>query len=84
MADRVAVFNEGRIVQVGEPEEIYERPRTRFVADFVGGSNVIEPALAADVDGRGQGREPAAGEDRRSCATVRRPGPTAPSSSTGR
>jgi putative spermidine/putrescine transport system ATP-binding protein len=45
MADRVAVFNEGRIVQVGAPEEIYERPRTRFVADFVGGSNVIEPAI---------------------------------------
>jgi len=45
MADRVAVFNEGRIVQVGSPEEIYERPRTRFVADFVGGSNVIEPAV---------------------------------------
>jgi putative spermidine/putrescine transport system ATP-binding protein len=45
MADRVAVFNEGRIVQVGAPQEIYERPRTRFVADFVGGSNNIEPAL---------------------------------------
>ena len=44
MADRVAVFNEGQIVQVGAPEDIYERPRTRFVADFVGGSNVIEPA----------------------------------------
>jgi putative spermidine/putrescine transport system ATP-binding protein len=43
MADRVAVFNEGRIVQVGSPEDVYERPRTRFVADFVGGSNVIEP-----------------------------------------
>ena len=47
MADRVAVFNEGRIVQVGSPEEIYERPRTRFVADFVGGSNVIEPAVVS-------------------------------------
>ena len=45
MADRVAVFNHGRIEQVGAPKEIYERPRTRFVADFVGGSNVIEPAL---------------------------------------
>jgi putative spermidine/putrescine transport system ATP-binding protein len=44
MADRVAVFNHGRIVQVGPPEEIYERPRTRFVADFVGGANVIGPA----------------------------------------
>ncbi len=45
MADRVAVFNHGRIEQVGDPKEIYERPRTRFVADFVGGSNLIEPAL---------------------------------------
>jgi putative spermidine/putrescine transport system ATP-binding protein len=45
MADRVAVFNDGRTVQVGSPEDIYERPRTRFVADFVGGSNVIEPAM---------------------------------------
>jgi putative spermidine/putrescine transport system ATP-binding protein len=45
MADRVAVFNEGRIVQVASPQEIYERPATRFVADFVGSSNVIEPAL---------------------------------------
>jgi putative spermidine/putrescine transport system ATP-binding protein len=43
MADRVAVFNEGRIVQVGAPADIYERPRSRFVADFVGSSNVIEP-----------------------------------------
>src|SRR6185295_1925777 len=40
-----AVFNHGRIVQVGAPEDIYERPRTRFVADFVGGSNVIEPGV---------------------------------------
>ena len=46
MADRVAVFNAGRIVQVGRPEEVYERPATRFVADFVGGSNVIEPEAA--------------------------------------
>lgn len=43
MADRVAVFNDGRIVQVASPQDIYERPRTRFVADFVGSSNVIEP-----------------------------------------
>ncbi|MBW8452982.1 MAG: ABC transporter ATP-binding protein [Pseudomonas sp.] len=44
MADRVAVFNDGRIVQAGTPEEIYNRPKTRFVADFVGSSNVISPA----------------------------------------
>lgn len=45
MADRVAIFNEGKIVQIGRPAEIYERPQTRFVADFVGSSNVIPPAL---------------------------------------
>lgn len=43
MADRVAVFNDGKIVQAGSPHEIYNRPRTRFVADFVGSSNVIAP-----------------------------------------
>ena len=43
MSDRVAVFNEGRVVQVGSPEAIYERPETRFVADFVGSSNILEP-----------------------------------------
>jgi putative spermidine/putrescine transport system ATP-binding protein len=47
MADRVAVFNEGRIQQVGTPAEVYGRPRTRFVADFVGGSNVLPPGLTA-------------------------------------
>ena len=49
MSDRVAVFNQGRIVQVGSPAEVYERPATRFVADFVGGSNVIEPGLAGHL-----------------------------------
>ena len=43
MADRVAVFNDGMIMQIGAPEEIYERPRSRFVADFVGSSNVLPP-----------------------------------------
>jgi putative spermidine/putrescine transport system ATP-binding protein len=47
MADRVAVFNEGRIVQVGTPPDVYERPRSRFVADFVGSSNVLPPAFAS-------------------------------------
>ncbi|MDP2699058.1 ABC transporter ATP-binding protein [Thalassospira sp.] len=45
MADSLAVFNEGRIVQVGPPQEIYEKPRTRFVADFVGSSNVFDPQI---------------------------------------
>jgi putative spermidine/putrescine transport system ATP-binding protein len=53
MADQVAVFNEGRIAQVGPPTEIYERPRTRFVADFVGSSNVLPPEIAARFGGGG-------------------------------
>jgi len=46
MSDRVAVFNHGRIVQTGTPTDVYERPSIRFVADFVGGSNVIDAAFA--------------------------------------
>lgn len=47
MADRVAVFNDGRIMQIGTPQDIYERPRSRFVADFVGSSNVLPPDFVA-------------------------------------
>jgi putative spermidine/putrescine transport system ATP-binding protein len=43
MADRIALFNEGRIMQVGTPQDIYRRPESRFVADFVGSSNVLPP-----------------------------------------
>ncbi len=42
MSDRMAVFNEGRIEQIGTPAEVYEHPQTEFVAGFVGVSNVIE------------------------------------------
>ena len=42
MSDRLAVFNEGRIEQLGAPAEVYERPATEFVAGFIGVSNVIE------------------------------------------
>jgi len=45
MADRVAVFDKGRIVQVGTPEDIYYRPDVPFVADFVGSSNILPPGL---------------------------------------
>ena len=51
MADRVAVFNQGRIVQSGAPEDIYNRPKTRFVADFVGSSNILPPALSESLTG---------------------------------
>jgi putative spermidine/putrescine transport system ATP-binding protein len=42
MSDRLAVFNDGRIEQVGAPAEVYERPRSEFIAGFVGVSNVLE------------------------------------------
>ena len=42
MSDRLAVFDEGRIAQVGAPAEVYEHPATAFVAGFVGTSNLIE------------------------------------------
>jgi putative spermidine/putrescine transport system ATP-binding protein len=51
MANRVAIFNEGKIVQLGTPADVYERPNSRFVADFVGSSNVLPPAFAAEHGG---------------------------------
>jgi putative spermidine/putrescine transport system ATP-binding protein len=42
MSDRLAVFNEGRIEQIGSPADVYEHPHTEFVAGFVGVSNVLE------------------------------------------
>src|SRR5215207_5037818 len=44
MSDRIAVMNHGKVEQVGAPTEIYERPRTRFVADFIGEINILEEA----------------------------------------
>ncbi|RMF36601.1 MAG: ABC transporter ATP-binding protein [Chloroflexi bacterium] len=41
MSDRIAVMNEGRVLQVGTPQEIYERPANRFVADFIGETNFL-------------------------------------------
>jgi putative spermidine/putrescine transport system ATP-binding protein len=42
MSDRIAVFNQGKIEQIGTPAEVYERPATPFVSGFVGTSNVLE------------------------------------------
>lgn len=41
MSDRIAVMNAGRVEQIGTPVEIYDRPRTRFVADFIGDTNIF-------------------------------------------
>jgi len=45
IADRICVMNQGRIAQVGTPEEIYERPRTRFAASFIGKTNLLHGKL---------------------------------------
>jgi putative spermidine/putrescine transport system ATP-binding protein len=52
MSDRLAVFNAGRIEQLGTPAEVYERPATRFVAGFVGTSNLLTGDAARMVLGR--------------------------------
>ncbi|MFB6671457.1 ABC transporter ATP-binding protein [Streptomyces sp. NPDC056390] len=51
MSDRIAVFNQGRIEQVGTPAQIYERPATPFVAGFVGTSNLLSGDAAEHVVG---------------------------------
>jgi len=51
VSDRVAVVNDGRIEQVGPPREIYRRPATRFVAEFVGDNNVVTGDVTAVRDG---------------------------------
>jgi spermidine/putrescine transport system ATP-binding protein len=51
MSDRIAVMNAGRVLQIGQPEEIYDRPVNRFVADFIGEANI----LPANLLGLGSG-----------------------------
>lgn len=50
MSDRIAVMNRGRYEQLGEPRELYERPRTRFVASFLGASNLLHGRAAPGSD----------------------------------
>jgi iron(III) transport system ATP-binding protein len=50
LSHEIAVMNEGRIVQVGSPRDIYERPRNRFVADFVGSANFLDATVAGRGD----------------------------------
>ena len=46
LSDRIAVMNRGHVEQLGTPEELYERPRTRFVADFIGTTNLLTGTVA--------------------------------------
>jgi spermidine/putrescine transport system ATP-binding protein len=52
MSDRIAVMNEGRIQQVADPPTLYERPENRFVADFIGQTNVFSGTVESVGDGR--------------------------------
>jgi len=52
MADRMAVMDTGRVVQVGRPTEVYDRPATRFVADFLGEANFLSGRVAPGAPGR--------------------------------
>jgi spermidine/putrescine transport system ATP-binding protein len=56
MSDRIAVMSHGLALQVGPPNEIYERPNCKFVADFIGETNFIEGTLAAPSNGIAQVR----------------------------
>ena len=52
MSDRVGVMSDGRLIQVGAPEEIYDRPATRYVADFVGEANMLDGRVVERVGSR--------------------------------
>jgi putative spermidine/putrescine transport system ATP-binding protein len=52
MSDRIAVFNKGRLEQVGSPRDLYERPATAFVAGFVGLTNLFDAAMSLRLFGR--------------------------------
>jgi spermidine/putrescine transport system ATP-binding protein len=53
MSDRTCIMHAGRVVQVGTPRELYDRPVSRYVADFVGKSNFFDGRLSTDGDGTG-------------------------------
>jgi spermidine/putrescine transport system ATP-binding protein len=52
MSDRIAVMHEGRVLQVGTPTQIYERPNCRFVADFIGETNFLDGSVIERDNGR--------------------------------
>jgi spermidine/putrescine transport system ATP-binding protein len=78
MSDRIAVMNGGRVEQIGSPREIYDRPRTAFVADFIGSLNAFDFRIDELVGehavmrlGEGERVVAGLGADRRAGETVR-------------
>ena len=71
MSDRIAVMNRGRIEQIGEPEEVYDRPTTTFVAGFIGVSNLMPGTVTQDRRARrGRARQRGRGEHATSTAST--------------
>src|SRR5215207_7673100 len=70
MSDRIGVMNAGRLEQVGKPAEIYDRPMTRFVAEFIGESNLFEGEMQGDHIRLPDGRSLPAVAPRLSTATL--------------
>jgi spermidine/putrescine ABC transporter ATP-binding subunit len=62
LSDRIAVFNEGRVLQIGPPKQLYERPANRFVADFIGINNIIDGVVDATEADKGLRVRTAVGE----------------------
>ena len=54
MSDRICIMGNGRIAQVGSPQDLYDRPRNRYVADFVGKANILTGEVVARGEGRAQ------------------------------
>lgn len=52
MSDRIVVFNEGKVEQIGTPQEVYNKPATRFVAGFLGAANILSGEVAKKVFGK--------------------------------
>lgn len=75
MSDRVVVMDGGSVLQVGTPEDIYMRPETLFVADFVGGANVLAGELVAGDGRMATVRLPGAGAPLQVASALRDPGP---------
>ena len=74
MSDRIAVMNLGRVEQIGTPAEIYDRPQSRFVADFIGEINVFDGRVEGERFVGGDGRAlpaPTAASDRAIALAIR-------------
>ena len=76
VADRIGVMNQGRLVQVATPSEIYEQPNSRWVADFIGDVNLIEGRVVDADAGRDDRRERVGRHDCAPRASDAKPGDT--------